>query len=314
MTAAFNVAFPVFAIILAGFLAGRFGVLGGAAAEALNGFVYWVALPPLLFLGTARHPLSEFINLPFLAAFLGASLIIFVAGMLLGWLLHRGSAKTICMQGLVASFSNTGYMGIPLFLTAFGPEHLAPVILGTVTMIALLIALAVIGLEVAEHHQHGVLHALRGVGRGLVTNPLLVAPALGALWSGALRGLPVPVPLVSFAELMGSAAGPCALFAVGLFLAGRRLTADLAEISWLVTLKLLWQPVVTWFLIYHFFPMDPFWAASAIILAALPTGALTFVLAQRYDTYIDGSAATILVSTLVSAITLTALLAVYADT
>ncbi len=54
MSAVVNVALPVFAIILAGYLSARAGLLGQATSEALSRFVYWAALPPLLFPAMAR--------------------------------------------------------------------------------------------------------------------------------------------------------------------------------------------------------------------------------------------------------------------
>ena len=48
MSAVVDVALPVFAIMLAGYLAGRFRILGDTSSEALNAFVYWFALPPVL--------------------------------------------------------------------------------------------------------------------------------------------------------------------------------------------------------------------------------------------------------------------------
>ncbi|NJN47244.1 MAG: hypothetical protein HC808_13045 [Candidatus Competibacteraceae bacterium] len=50
----FNIVLPVFCIILTGYLARHFDVLGETSAEALNRFVYYIAIPPLLFLTTAR--------------------------------------------------------------------------------------------------------------------------------------------------------------------------------------------------------------------------------------------------------------------
>ena len=40
-------------LIFAGVAAGRLRILGQESSQALNGFVYWFALPPLLFLGEA---------------------------------------------------------------------------------------------------------------------------------------------------------------------------------------------------------------------------------------------------------------------
>ncbi|MGF7175283.1 AEC family transporter [Azospirillum doebereinerae] len=312
MSVVFNVALPVFAIILAGVLAGKAKLLGPAASEALNKFVYWMALPPVLFLGTARRSLPEIFNGPFIGAFLGAMLAVYALGALAGRLIRRERTQIHCMQGLNASFSNTGYMGIPLFLAAFGPDHLAPTILATVIMSAVMVGIAVIWLEFANSHGNGLGKALRDVGRALAKNPLIVATALGIAWSALLPGVAVPKPVATFCELMGAPAGPCALFAIGLFLATQRLTAGLAEAGWISAMKLLVQPALTWALTQTLFPMDPFWTGSAVILAALPTGALTFVVAQQYQIYVERTSSAILVSTVLSVVTLSALLAVYA--
>ena len=81
----------------------------------------------------------------------------------------------------------------------------------------------------------------------------------------------------------------------------------MAEVSWLVLLKLLVQPLITWALAYHVFVMEPVWAAGALVQSALPTGALVFVLAQQYGIYVQRSTAVIMASTVLSLFTLSAL-------
>lgn len=308
MSPVLNVVLPVFAIILAGYLSGRAKLLGPASSEALNKFVYWMALPALLFVGTARKPLAELFNGPFIGAFLGAMLLVYALGAVLGRVLHRERSAIQCMQGLTACFSNTGYMGIPLFLAAFGETRLAPAILATVIMSAVMVGIAVIWLELVQSHGHGWGKALRDVGRAVVRNPLIVSPAAGVAWALLLPGVDLPRPVVTFCELVGAAAGPCALVAIGLFLSTRRISADPTEVAWIVGLKLLVQPALTWVLIRTLFPLDPFWADAAILLAALPTGALTFVVAQQYQIYVERTSTAILVSTVLSVMTLSVLL------
>ncbi|TWA84978.1 hypothetical protein FBZ83_104247 [Azospirillum brasilense] len=312
MSVVFNVALPVFAIILAGVLSGKAKLLGPASSEALNKFVYWMALPPVLFLGTAKRSLPEIFNGPFIGAFLGSMLAVYALGALLGWLIHRERTQIQCMQGLNACFSNTGYMGIPLFLAAFGPDRLAPAILATVIMSAIMVGIAVIWLEFANSQGGGIGKALRDVGRALVKNPLIISTALGLAWSVFLSGVPVPRPIAIYCDLMGASAGPCALFAIGLFLATQSLKANLMEAGWISACKLVVQPALAWFLIQTLFPLDPFWAGSAIILAGLPTGALTFVVASQYRVYVERTSAAILMSTIASVVTLSFLLATYA--
>ncbi|MEW5729506.1 MAG: AEC family transporter, partial [Pseudomonadota bacterium] len=149
MQVVLDVALPVFAIVVAGYAGGR-TVLGQTASQALSAFVYWFALPAVLFLGMARQPLDQIFNLPFIGAFLGAMLVVYALGGLIGRLLRRDRAEIHAMQALNACFSNTGYMGIPLFLAAYGPDRLLPAIIATVIMSAVMVGVAVIVLELVR--------------------------------------------------------------------------------------------------------------------------------------------------------------------
>jgi len=310
MSAVIDVALPVFAIMAAGLLAGRMKLLGTEAALALNAFVYWFALPPLLFLGLAKQPLADVLNGPFIAAFLTAQLGVALLGMLVAWLGDRCTPmEALVQRGLNACFANTGYMGIPLFLAAFGPPGLGPVILATILVSSVTIGLSVVGIELCRARGSGVMGAVRKVGGAILRNPLVMAPLAGLIASAL--SLPLPRPVVTFGELLGAAAGPCALFAIGLFLAGQRLRgAFTPDTLPPLVLKLLLHPALAWVLVTHVWPLPPFWAGASIILAALPTGALTFVVAQRYGIEVERTGAVILVSTLASTLTLSALLVV----
>jgi hypothetical protein len=79
------------------------------------------------------------------------------------------------------------------------------------------------------------------------------------------------------------------------------------EIGWLVPLKLLVQPALTYVLALEVLRMERLWAVSAAVLAALPAGALVFVLAQQYDSFTQRSASAILASTMLSMLTMSAL-------
>ncbi len=59
------------------------------------------------------------------------------------------------------------------------------------------------------------------------------------------------------------------------------------------------------------FPLDHFWTGAALLLAALPTGALTLVVATQYDLYVEETSQAILLSTIASVPVLSVLLIVY---
>ena len=140
---------------------------------------------------------------------------------------------------------------------------------------------------------------------GILRSPLVIAAVAGLAASGF--GIPLPKAIATFCDILGASAGPCALFAIGLFMVGKSFTAGMTEVSWLVLLKLVVQPLITWWLAFQVFTMDPVWAAGALIQSALPTGALVFVLARQYGIYIQRSTAVIMISTVVSLATLSAL-------
>lgn len=300
-----NVVFPIFAIMAAGYAAGRFGILGKDSGEALNRFVYFIALPALFFVSMARVSLDEVFNLPFLGAYGGGAAATFVIAVAVAKYAFPNRLGALGLAGLSAIFSNTGYMGIPLLMLAFGEAGMLPAIISTILNGAVIMAFGIVLLELDVHQGKSGLVVLRNALRGVVRSPLVLSAVTGLLASGL--GLPLPQAVATFCDLLGASAGPCALFAIGLFMVGKSPTAGATEVSWLVFLKLLVQPAITWLLAYRVFTMDPVWAAGALVLSALPTGALVFVLAQQYGIYLQRSTAAIMASTVLSLFTLSAL-------
>jgi malonate transporter and related proteins len=302
MHAIFDVALPVFGIILAGYLVGRRGLLGETSSGTLNGFVYWVSLPALLFVSMAKAPLGTTLNVPFLAAYVLGAAASFLVTIAVGSVFFPRRLGARALQGLSAVFGNTGYFGIPLFVAAFGPDGALPAILVTAVNSALAIGAAVVLIELDLSPAAGFRHAARDAARALARNPLVIAPALGL--AAAALGTPIPAPLGTFCSLLGAAAAPCALFALGLFLAGTTWSPVTGEIGWIALVKLGLQPLLTWALIGLAGDVDPFWSGACVLLAAMPTGSLVFTVAQRYDVYVEPASAAALATTILSMATL----------
>ena len=119
MQAILNVAFPIFGVILAGYLAGRWRILGGEATGALNAFVSYFALPVLFFGTLARTPVAAVLDPSLMAGFGIAVVATFVVGMATTRLVSRGGLAAMSLQGIASSWGNVGYMGVPLCLAAF---------------------------------------------------------------------------------------------------------------------------------------------------------------------------------------------------
>jgi predicted permease len=55
-------------------------------------------------------------------------------------------------------------------------------------------------------------------------------------------------------------------------------------------------------------PFDPKWAATAVLMAALPPALSVFVLARQYDTWVEPATGAVLIGTLASVVTLSAVM------
>jgi malonate transporter len=272
----FGAVLPVFGLVACGYLAGRFHIVTQASSHALNQFVYAFALPAMLFVAVYRGSLEEILSGAFLAAVIAATLLTAIAGFVLS---HFSGAKPAesTIRALNASFANTGYLGIPLVSVAYGERAALPAALATVATNIVSFALAIVCLELfVNPRPGGVRRALGGVVRSPLIWPIALAVLLVAL------EVKIPLPAERFATLLAAAAGPCALFAIGLFVSQLSIRAGAAA-SWQTTvLKLALHPLLMAALAFSLLPVDPFWAKIAVVCAALPLGATAFVLAQRY--------------------------------
>lgn len=304
MQAILAVAFPVFALVGIGWLGGRLRLLGAHGTAALNGFVTWFALPAMLFAALAKVRLGEIVNLPFVAVFGGSMVATYLIGMAVARLVARAGPAHMSLHGLAAAFGNVGYMGIPLCIAAFGPQGALPATLAVVLGAAGLLTVALV---VAEFDGRGA-GTVGRVARAVLRSPILQAVALGMLAS--TLGIVIPDPVQRFLDLLAGAAGPCALFAIGHFLSDQGLPRDWGEVSLATLGKVLVQPALAFGLLAFYPTMDGMWAKSAVLLAALPSAANCFVLAREYDRFVAGASATILLSTIASVVTVSALVVV----
>jgi malonate transporter len=97
--------------------------------------------------------------------------------------------------------------------------------------------------------------------------------------------------------------------ALRLFLVSQRVTARITEVGWVTFFKLFFQPALVWWLAFYVIEMEQFWAFSPAALRTLPAGALVFVTAQQNGVYLQQASAGIVMTTVISLVTLAALLA-----
>ncbi len=306
MQAIFNVALPIFGVILTGFLAGKWRILGGEATAALNAFVSYFALPVLFFGTLARTPVDTVLDPSLMAGFGIVVMATFLVGMLSTRIAVRGGLAKMSLQGIAASWGNVGYMGVPLCLAAFGEAGLPPAMLTVIVtaVIAMVFGVMLIELEVAAGQ--GPILTFFNAAWNVARNPLPVSIAAGIAWSGL--ALPLPTPVEKWMDLLGAAAAPCALFAIGLFLSDKSVRSGLAEAGLATVIKLLLQPLLAACVLPFFVDPASVPGKVALLMASLPTAANAFVLAKQFEIQVEQNTASVLLTTGFSVVTVSALL------
>ena len=304
----FDVVLPVFGIMLAGYFTGVFGIMGDAATEALNRYCFFIALPAVFVASMSQVPFGDLINLPLLAAFSGGIAITMVITLVLGRILFNDRFGVNALRATSSIHANVGYMGIPLFMLLFGETGLLPAIVATVVVGVGVTGLATALLELSQGHNGKEGNLNLNVLTGVLKSPLLLSAAVGLALSGF--GIELPKVASTFCKTLGQSAGPCALFAIGLFMAGKPISSGSLEVFWLTGMKLVIHPLITAWLAFKVLPLDPRLASAIVILSALPTGSLVFVLAHKYKLYVHRVTSVILISTMMSLVTLSLLFVV----
>ncbi|MGE4429305.1 MAG: AEC family transporter [Sphingobium sp.] len=298
---------PVFTIILIGYLAARSGIIPASVNRDLNRFVVWIALPALMFHIVATTDWGELWDGNFVIASLAGSLLTFALGMVIGRM--RGlSLADMAVDGLNASYANSAYIGLPLFLLTLGPRATPYVIIGAALTLMVQFACAVLVIELGHHRHMGIGHALRKAAMGVIRNPVIAGPLAGFAWW--LTGWPLPGIAEQCTRMLGAAASPTALVAIGLFLAERPLRQAISNrfVVMLTSAKLIFHPAVTALIAFPLLGMSSFTGTVAVAMGALPTGTGPFMVAAFYARDGKVTSGTILLSTILSVLSLTAIL------
>lgn len=290
---------PFFAIIGLGYWAGRSRFFSEEATAYLTKFVFYFALSAMLFRFAATLPFADIFNGRLVIGYLIGTLCVYGLATLVAYL--RGlDIPTAAVEAQCAAIGNVGFLGLPMLALLFTEVAIGPVMLVLAVDLVVFSSLIVILINGGRDGRL-TLRTMRLIGLGLLKNPMIVSISSGLIWS-ALR-LPVPAPLNDFLTILGGAATPGALFAIGASLATK--SAERVQIAaWLSFCKLIVHPVCVAIVLIWIIPIEPFPASVAIAAAALPVAGNVYMLAAHYGIAPHRASAAILLSTIASIITL----------
>jgi malonate transporter and related proteins len=295
---------PFFALIALGYGAGRTGFFTPVATGYLTKFVFYFALSAMLFRFSANLTLAEVLDWRLIGAYLAGTTATYLLATAVAFA-RRLPLEQAAVEAQVAAIGNTGFLGIPMLTLLLGPQATGPIMM--VLAVDLIVFSSLIVILITGSRDGRVSPAVLGtVGLGLLKNPMIVSIAAGFAWSATT--LPLPAPVNDFLSLLGAAATPGALFAIGASLATK--SAERLRVAlWLSWCKLAVHPAAVALFALVLIPLDPFAAGVIIAAAALPVAGNVYILAQHYGVAPQRVSASILVSTAASIVTVTAVIA-----
>lgn len=286
---------PFFAIIGLGWGAGRRGFFPPEGNAWLTKFVFYFALPAMLFRFAASLDLAPLFDLRFVLAYLTGSGLVWALALGVA-LWRRLPLADAGMEAHTAMTGNTGFLGVPMLVVLLGPQAAGPVLM--VLTIDLMVFATIVTLIITAARQGRITPAtLVPLARGIVANPMIVSMLAGLIW--ASLHVPMPAPLDEFLALLGAAATPGALFAIGASLVGRDADRPGPAI-WLSFAKLVLHPLAVAIAALAIFGVTPFAAGVMIAAAALPVAGNVYILAQHFGTAQHRVSTAILISTVAS--------------
>jgi malonate transporter len=298
-----SVTLPFFALVGLGYLAAWRGWVPTAAVPAFNGFLLFFAVPAMLFRFASNTPFEQFLIGRFALAWcvIGCTIVWGVA-----WLAHRYlevAKRDAAFLGLASAIGNLGFMGVPLMVALLGEGAAAALIVAIVIDAVVVGSIGLLMAEMADG-SGATARGMQAAVKRVALNPFIVAMGLGILFSGMEWSLPTPI--ASVLKLLADAAGPCALFAIGVSLLRPEATLRSPLLVVPTLAKLVVHPLVVW-LALRAIGVDPYTTLVAVLAAGLPSAGWVFIFAMRYRADAGRISAAILVTTALASATFSGL-------
>lgn len=291
-----GVTLPYFALIACGYVARWRGVMVEGSAKALNAFVLYFALPALLIRTISAIPFEEVFRPGFFAAWGAVSVLMFAGTFLVSALIARQGSAAASIHAAATTHGNVGYLGITLVVSLAGEAAAAPVAMAIIFDMLVVVTLTIALLSRLAPGAGTATPSLLATARSAILNPFVLAIGAGLILS--LSGIAPPKPVDDFMRILGMAAVPAALFAIGVTLYAQPMRTAATELGWICAAKLLLHPLAMIFVATtDIFGLTREEIAIAVLLASLPVANNVFILAMRYETRPNRISGAILFST-----------------
>ncbi|MBU0627763.1 MAG: AEC family transporter [Nanoarchaeota archaeon] len=268
---------PVFLIILVGFIIGKLKKLN---INPLTDLVVYIAGPCLIFSAISRSD----INLTdFTAIFTIAIAVILILALILFIILKLSRSKKLGLY-LPISVGNTGYLGYPIALFAFGTAGLSRAVVYDMAGSLMLFSL---GIYILTNKQ-GIKEVLKV--------PLVYSVIIGLLFS--LLKLPVPDAIFKPIEMVGAITIPLALLLLGYKLTTIKINS--IKIAMLASLMRIIGGFLVALILIKIFSITGLVKNIILLQSAMPSAVMSMILTTKYNKDSELVASIVFLSTVLS--------------
>ncbi|MCB9358713.1 AEC family transporter [Candidatus Woesearchaeota archaeon] len=289
-----NLIVPLFIVMFVGYAMKRTGFLPEKFGNQLNRFVYYIALPVMLFVSTSSSDIRGIDSFKIIISFM-----ITVAVVLLISFIASSGLKNIRGPFIQASFRcNMAYLGIPIVTTTFGEDALG--IAAIIVMVAVITntILSILILKAfGKDHKPPKL-------RELFVNPLVISIVAGLIFS--YFALPLPIIISNTFDFLARVSLPLILIVIGYSLSFNEIKKYIMPDFIAATIKLIIMPAVA-FIVLNFLGLHGLELKTAVLLTAMPTAVMSQAFAKELKADSHFAASAVNFSTLSSIITISIL-------
>ncbi|MBI2576656.1 AEC family transporter [Candidatus Woesearchaeota archaeon] len=278
---------PVFLIILFGFLIGKFKKIN---VGPLVDLLVYVTVPALIVSSITKSSLSA---ADFFTVALSAAGVIFILG-ILAFFLFKALKSTARGLYLPLTIGNSGYLGYPVALLAFGVEGLSRAVVFDVVNSLFLYSIGI-----------WLIHEKKDF-RGMFKIPLLYAVILGIGLN--LFQIQIHPVIAKPLEMVGSITIPLALLVLGYKLTEVRVKAFLVGMG--ASLFRIIGGFLAALLLVSLFSISGVSRNIVLLEAAMPSAVMTLILCQKYGRDADAVASVVFLSTAISMVSIPLILSV----
>jgi len=288
-------------------LAGRLGLATGEDSAALNRFVFRFAMPAALFslLSGASGLKRE--DALIALAYGAPALLVMTGAYIFSRTALRHTPSAAGAFALACVLGNGVFLGLPIALGVDGWAR-------PFVDLMLVEGILVIGVGAALISAPGERRRLDPATTLLrpLKNPLVAAALAG--FALATAGIALPGPIRGFFDILGRAAGPAALFSLGLFFSTRgfAIATHAREVAAITAFKMALLPTLSLVFLGVLGVDDPHYRGALALFTVVPTAVGAFIMASQYRQLTDETAAAVAATTALSVISIGVVLALFA--